>query len=125
MPMPMPFGSDDEANSDALDAMRNVIEITTNDLPRDELRKEAIAWTKLDLKEYIAKGGSAKEFLEKTYDVRKQIAEYRNQDVEELAKFAKDKEPEEIQAKLDEVNASYKADGILPITLEDLEGWDD
>lgn len=125
MPMPMFFGNDAEANEDAKAAMTNIIEITTKDLPQDELRKEAVAWTKVTLKDYMAQGGSAKEFLEKTYAFRKAVADYRTRDIETLAKLKKDKKPEEIQAILDEVNASYKADGIIPITAEELEGWED
>ena len=125
MPMPMFFGNDAEANEDAKAAMTNIIEITTKDLPQDELRKEAVAWTKVTLKDYMAQGGSAKEFLEKTYAFRKAVAELRNRDVEALAKLTKEKTPEQIQTILNEVNSSYKTDGILPITSQDLEGWED
>jgi len=123
VPMPMPFGDDKDSNEDAKKAFDHTIVITEKDTVEDELHKETIAWAKVDLKNAIEKGSSAKAVLEDVYAYKKEISKFRDAETEKLYKLALTSTPEELQPALDTVNEKLKAEGALPIDMDELRSY--
>lgn len=123
-PTPMPIGmSEEEANIDAKNSFTNVLVITDKDSAADEKRKEAVAWSKMDIKEYMSQGGSALDFIKKSYEYRKDISNARDEEIRNLINDAYQLDPDEFNKKLQKINNNLKQEGIKTINEDELFSW--
>ena len=120
-PFPNPYGEDETGNEDFEASETNVIVIVEGEAPEAERRKEAVAWAKIDIREYVKAGGAAKDALQELYAFQKECAKLRVDAADDFRDWLKENpKDEEVLAALEEFNGKLKAEGIKPLTIEEI-----
>lgn len=126
-PFPMPYGEEETGNEDFFVSETNVIVIGENDTPADERRKEAIAWAKVDIGEYIRAGGRAKDALSDIYAYQKECAKLRIDASDDFRAWLTEhpEEADEVLAALADFNTSLRKEGIKELSEEEIQPFNE
>lgn len=126
-PFPHFYADDEDGNEDFFVSETNVIVIGEKDTPADERRKEAIAWAKVDIGEYVRAGGRANDALSDIYAYQKECAKLRIDASDDFRAWltGHPDEADEVFAALAEFNASLRKEGIKELSEEEIQPFDD
>ena len=120
-PFPDPYGESETGNEDFAASETNLIVIAECEAPETERRKEAVAWAKVDIREYIKAGGTARGALQELYAFQKECAKLRTDAADDFRDWLRENpKDEEVLAALEEFNGKLKAEGIKPLTVEEI-----
>ncbi len=120
-PFPDPYGDDETGNEDFEVSATNDIVIVEGESPSAERRKEAVAWAKIDIREYLKAGGRAKDALQELYAFQKECARLRTDAADDFREWLKENPTdEEVLSALGEFNKKLKAEGIKQLTVEEI-----
>ena len=126
-PFPMPYGEDETGNEDFAVSETNLIVIGEGDSPAEERRKEAIAWAKVDIGEYVRAGGRAKDALAEIYAYRKECARMLIEASDDFRAWLTERpdQEEEVLAALAEFNERLRAEGIRELSVDEIVPFED
>ena len=116
-PFVPPLDPGEMANIEAILDRTN--EVIDEDTPDTAARKQMVELAKKELKEYLAQGGNAADFLHYYHQQLVNAYELRLDASRVVKEFARDAEPAEVRKFLEQTNKALADKGIGPVMLSD------
>lgn len=112
-PHPLPENIEEEARK----ALAENIVVTNEDTPEQEQEKELVAWMKEDMRKYLAKGGTAKEFFEVMQTRQEEEAKLFMEARSVLGDINREGNTDATMEAYKALNEALKEKGIVPLPL--------